>query len=128
MTKRLSEIRAQICVAMKEMDDEWVTTDSILAKLEADKVLTGRITKDKIGNNLRVLKNEGIVSDTKLDGKRCWSLTGKKYDVDPPVRMVVAFPKSVHQAMSEAAAQKGSSRTNYVINAVKTALETPETP
>lgn len=122
VNKQLSELRDKICTAMKAMEENWSTTDSILAKMQSDGMVNSRTTLEKVGNNLRVLKNEGVVADTKVDGRRCWSLTGKEYEANPPVRMVVAFPKKVHEAMSEAAAKRGVSRTNFVIKSVKDTL------
>jgi hypothetical protein len=65
------------------------------------------------------LKNKGVASDTIIDGKRCWSLTGNNYDEKPNVRMVISFPHDVHDRITNESAKIGVSKTKFIIESVK---------
>lgn len=119
---KLVSLRTNIIETMKKMSDKWVTSDSVKSKMVYDGLEPKSITLEQIGNNLRVLKNEGVVSDTKIDGRRCWSLTGHEFDGQPVVKMVVAFPKKVHEGMCDKAISKGLSRTEFIVESVKERL------
>lgn len=120
---KLVSFRRNIIETMKKMSEKWVTSDSIKSKMVFDGLEPKSITLEQIGNNLRVLKNEGVVSDTKIDGRRCWSLTGHKFDDQPVVKMVVAFPKKIHEEMCDKAVSEGLSRTGFIVESVKERID-----
>lgn len=117
--EKLAKLRQSIIDALKKTDDQWVTTDGVKNKMVFEKLESEDITLEQIGNNLRILKDKGVVSDTKIDGKRCWSLTGNEFDNRPAVRMVVAFPKATHESICEGALKTGQSKTSYIIESVE---------
>jgi len=118
-SKELVLLRKNIVDTMKGIEDEWVTSDGIRSKMIHNGLGSKSISLEKIGNNLRVLKDAGIVSDTKIDGKRCWSLTGNKFDARPVHKMIVAFPQGVYDGMCEGALSTGLSKTGFVVDSVQ---------
>ncbi len=116
--EKLAVLRKAIFGIMKRMRKEWTTADEIFAKVPTD----DEVTLEKVGNNLRVLKAMGVADSSKIKGRRHWKLTGKSFDPAPPVKMVVAFPKDVHDSMTEASDKRDMSKTDFIIESVENNL------
>lgn len=84
----------------------------------------------QIGNNLRILKKKGILEDVRVKGHRYWSLTGKKYAEDEIVRVLVAFPKAMHDRIIEftklGQGRQKLSKTAFIVNMVGVGLRSLE--
>lgn len=119
-------VRSVIIDVMDEMDGGWFTADDILDHIVNNKSkmkdIDFSITLEKIGNNLRVLKGASVVSDKKIKGKRHWALVNRSFEVTPPVKMVVAFPKKVHDSISEVSRSRDISKTEFIIESVESNL------
>lgn len=80
----------------------------------------------QIGNNLRILKKKRILSDVRVKGHRFWSRTGKKYVEDEVVRVLVAFPKAMHDRIVEFTklgdGKQKLSKTAFIVNMVGVGL------
>jgi Fe2+ or Zn2+ uptake regulation protein len=122
--EELIEFRQNIIKIFKLLKgkEKWASADTIRSLLIREGLEGDAITLEQIANNLRVLKDKGIVADTLISGKRRWSITGNKLDDQPPVKMVVSFPKAVHIAMCEGAVGAGLSRTAFIVECVKDSL------
>ncbi len=124
-TEELAKLRNNIISTMKSMGKDKVTADEVLSEMVNKKLVDSTMSLERIGNNLRVLKNEGCTSDEKVDNKRCWSLTGSEFKFEPPVRMVVAFPKKTHESLTKRASKESVSKTKYILDSVEERLNPP---
>jgi len=120
--EKLAILRTSIIGVMGESKDEWITTETILDNMNNGNALFSKVSIEKIGNNLRVLKSMGIIEDTKIRGRRHWHLTGKKFVSDPPVKMVISFPNVTHKSISEVSKKQGISKTDFIIQSVENNL------
>ena len=119
----LVTLRKNIVNTMKGLDKKWVTSDDIRSRMVFDGLASEEdISLERVGNNLRILKNDGVVSDTQMEGRRSWSLTGNEFVGQPIVKVVVAFPKSVHDGIRTEALSAGLSRTAYIVQTVRDGL------
>ena len=121
-SEKLVDFRNNIIKAMKTIEDRWVTSDGVRSKLVFEGLESEDVSLERVGNNLRILKDEGIVADTKIRGERCWSLTGNKFNGQPIVMVTVAFPKDVHEGIKSEALRAGLSRTAYIVKTVRDGL------
>ncbi len=121
--EELIVLRNNIVRVMRDLDKKWVTSDDVRSRMVFDGlVLEEEVSLEKIGNNLRMLKKEGVVSDTQMEGKRSWSLTGNEFVGQPLVKVIVAFPKDVHNGIRTESLKAGLSRTAYIVQTVREGL------
>lgn len=118
--EKLSKLRESIIDVMK--DAEWMTTNGVYSLLKSSKKIGNDVNLEHIGNNLRILKNQGIVADTKNNTRRLWKLTGLLYDVRPPIRMVIPIPKGVYDKISEMSHFNRVSKSSLIISILQEKL------
>jgi len=118
----LIELRRLMLEALEKMEAEHprVTAEVLQTYLE---MTTGKkYSLSQLGNNLRILKKKRIVEDVRSRGHRYWALTGKKYSEDEVVRVLVAFPKRMHDQIVEFSKFASLSKTQFVVNMVGVGL------
>lgn len=119
--QNLSKLRESIVDVMYG-SYEWMTAGNIYSLLRSFKKIKNDITLEHIGNNLRILKNMGIVADTKINSRNSWKLTGIPYDVRPPVKMVVSIPVDIHDKISKISIDKGITKSSLIISMLQDGL------
>jgi len=121
----IANLRFCIIESMKSMD-EWVSSDDILNYINNNDnlydIAGNSITAEKIGNNLRILKGMHVVDSQYQRGKGVWILLDTSYQPQPSVKMVVAFPKDVHTALSEASSKRNITKTELIVESVEASL------
>jgi len=114
----LIALRLQIIDAIQKMEPEheWITTEMVVKYLDLRyKVL---YSLSKIGNNLRILRKLHVVEDKRRKGIRTWRTTGVEYAPDPPVRLLITFPKKVHEDIVKFSKRGAMSKNAFVVNMV----------
>lgn len=107
--ERLVKLRAEIIKVMKDLNS-WVSSDEIQKNL-------GSCSAEQVGNNLRILKDQGVVANTKVEGQFRWALTGEEFVAQAPVGILIKFPKLIHEGITKIAKQLGQSKNSVVIKA-----------
>jgi hypothetical protein len=124
----LVELRTQIIYAVEQLSPNHNRVSAEMMKKFVEMRTGETYTLSQIGNNLRILKKKGILSEKRIRGHRYWSVTGRRYDAkgDEIHRALIAFPKTMYDRISKFAALAGLSRTAFVTNMVGIGLESLE--
>lgn len=119
----LIALRARIIESIKTLEREhpWVTTEMVVKFLEMKYAETYSLSK--IGNNLRVLREHRVVEDKLKRGLRWWKTTGVAYSPDPSVKLLISFPKTVHDRIAELSKTGKMSKNAFVVNMVTTGIK-----
>jgi len=110
------------------MSDEWEMAEDIYKRIvtitdEKTDDWLDFVSLEKVGNNLRILKKMGSVEDSIINGRKYWRLI-KKFDHNPPVKMVVAIPKDLHNKITKIANKDQISKVSVIINILNSKLNT----
>lgn len=119
----LIALRARIIEAMKMLspEHEWVTTEMVVKFLEMKYAKSYSLSK--IGNNLRVLREHRVVEDRLKRGLRWWKTTGVDYSPDPAVKLLISFPKTIHDRIVAFSKKGEMSKNAFVVNMVTTGIK-----
>jgi len=103
-----------------EGEHEWVTSGMVMHVFEH------RYGEDhslsKVGNNLRILRENGVVTDHIKRGLRYWKKTGISYSPDIYVKRLVSFPKSIDDHIKSLSEKAGISKNAFIVNMVSSGV------
>lgn len=95
---------------------------------EVRQAFEGNVLQSVVGNNLRILRADGIIVDFRERGKRYWKLTGKKPETHPPQKVLIPIPHSVNQQVTRIAKKERTTKVAVFIDLLKTALAMHKIP
>jgi hypothetical protein len=117
-----AELRNLMIRVMAKRKGAW-TVEDLAARMKKTATKTsklhGNFTSNMLGNNLRVLKKSGVVTDQKDQGVRVWTLLDPDHHEEAPVKMVISFPKATHEALSQTAEDEKATKNQVVVDAVQ---------
>jgi len=118
-----AELRNLMVRVMSKRKSAWTVEDLVVRMKKAatnKPEVRKNITSNMLGNNLRVLKKSGVVSDYKdTKGVRMWTIVDPTHREEPPVKMVISFPKKTHAALSQTANYQETTKNQVVVDAVQ---------
>jgi len=118
-------LRNQIMCALKALSTEhdWSSTEMIHKVLLMQYPGAHKYSLSKVGNNLRCLREHGVVDDLSKYGVRHWKLTGREYVPEKQVKLLIVFPESVHDLIVQYSKRGGLSKNALIVNLVATGLQ-----
>lgn len=78
----------------------------------------------QLGNNLRILKIQGMLEETRVRGYRYWWRTSRKYKEEYPRKLLLPLPGAMYDRCTELAKAANLSRVKFVRNMVAIGLAT----
>ena len=117
------KLRTQILDALTklEVEHEWVTAEMVVRFLEMVHKQTHSLSS--VGRNLRVLLDHRVVVNRRVHGVTWWQTTGVEYCPDPPVKLLIRFPRAVHDDIVKFSKKGGLSKSAFIVNAVTTSIK-----
>jgi|GEM_PF-5115149 len=77
----------------------------------------------QLGNNFRILRNQGMLEMIRSRGYSWWSRTPRKYKEEFPIRMLLPLPKAMYERCTNLSKAAGMSRVKFVRNMVALGLQ-----
>jgi len=120
----LITLRGKILIALDTLamteEHEWVSSDMVahLLKLKYKEVNS----LSRVGNNLRILREAGVVEDRIARGTRYWKKTGRAYSPEVFIKRLVAFPKNIDNQIILLSEKAGVSKNAFIVNLVATGI------
>lgn len=119
IAKLRNTIYAVMCKCKDDVSAEMIEMLVVNKLSREDKGLLNKVHLTHIGNNLRVMKDKGIVKDN-IDGVvKKWRVISKDdYIANPPVKMVISLPQEQHTFVTKQARKLGVSKTAYILDCI----------
>jgi hypothetical protein len=80
-------------------------------------------TLHQLGNNFRILKNQGMLESNRSRGYSWWFRTPRRYKEEYPVKLLLPIPKAMHTRCTELARAANISRVKFVRNMIALGLQ-----
>jgi hypothetical protein len=77
----------------------------------------------QLGNNFRILKNQGMIECSRSRGYSWWFRTARKYREEYPVKMLLPVPQALYFRVTELARAAKISRVKFMRNLIALGLQ-----
>lgn len=116
-------LRERIIVALEALrvEHEWMSTEMVQKVIMMQHGVNYSLSK--VGNNLRCLREHGVVEDQTKHGTRHWRPTGRLYTPDAPKKLLISFPGPVHNMIVDFSRRGGLSKNAFVVNMVASGIQ-----
>ena len=116
-------LRERILTALEALrvEHDWVSTEMVQKVIMMQHGINYSLSK--VGNNLRCLREHGVVEDQTKHGTRHWSPTGRVYTPDTPKKLLISFPGPLHNMIVDFSRRGGLSKNAFVVNMVASGIQ-----
>jgi hypothetical protein len=116
-------LRERILAALGALkaEHDWVSTEMVQKVIMMQHGVNYSLSK--VGNNLRCLREHGVVEDQTKHGTRHWSPTGRAYAPDTPKKLLISFPGPLHNMIVDFSHRGGLSKNAFVVNMVASGIQ-----
>jgi hypothetical protein len=116
-------LRKRILGALEALqaEHEWVSTEMVQKVIMMQHGVSYSLSR--VGNNLRCLREHGVVEDETKHGTRHWKPTGQAYAPDTPKKLLISFPGSLHNMIVDFSRRGGLSKNAFVVNMVASGIQ-----
>jgi hypothetical protein len=116
-------LRERILAALEALkaEHEWVSTEMVQKVIMMQRGVNYSLSK--VGNNLRCLREYGVVEDQTKHGTRHWRPTGRSYTPDTPKKLLISFPGPLHNMIVDFSRRGGLSKNAFIVNMVASGIQ-----